>query len=309
MSLYLPIADLTISIWLILGIGAAVGVVSGLFGIGGGFLMTPLLLVLGIPPAVAVGTGSMPILATSLSGAIAQNRRGNVDVTLSLVLTVGGLVGAFIGVEAMRALRQLGQFDVTVALAYVVLLGLVALLMLFENLTILHQSRRSPPPRLRRRSEHVWLHGLPWKMRFRKSKLYVSALPPLVIGSFVGFLIAVMGFGGSLIVVPALIYLMRVPANIAVGTSLLQATLVSAATIVLTSSVNHSVDASLGAILVAGVVIGTPLGVTASSGLKVWQLRIVLAALVFLVALRVGYDLFIEPPDRFTVQTLNRGLQ
>ncbi len=309
MSLYLPIADLTMSIWLMLGIGSAVGFVSGLFGIGGGFMMTPLLLVLGIPPAVAVGTGAMPILATSLSGAITHYKRGNVDVSLALVLTGGGLLGALVGVETMHTLRRLGQFDVTVALAYVILLGLVATLMLIENLTILRHNRRRDPPRQRRRSEHVWLHGLPLKMRFRSSKLYVSTLPPLVIGAFVGFLIAIMGFGGSLIVVPALIYLMRVPANYAVGTSLLQATLVSAVTIVLNSLVNHIVDASLGAMLVGGVVIGTPLGVAASANLKVWQLRILLAALVFLVALRVGYDLFIEPADHYSIQTLMRGLQ
>lgn len=309
MSLYLPIADMTLSIWLLLGTGAAVGFVSGLFGMSGGFMMTPLLMLLGIPPAVAVGTGAMPILATALSGALGHYKRGNVDIPLALVLTGGGALGAIVGVETMHALRRLGQFDVTVSLAYVTLLGLVASLMVIENLAILRMSRSKTPPQLRRRSEHVWLHGLPLKMRFRTSKLYVSALPPAVIGAFVGFLIAVMGFGGSLIVVPALLYLMRVPANVAVGTSLAQATLVSALALMLNSTVNHAVDASLGAMLVAGVVVGTPLGAAAALSMKVWQLRILLAALVFLVAVRVGADLFIEPTDRFTIQTLIRGLQ
>jgi len=309
MSLYLPIADLSLDIWLLLGIGTAVGFVSGLLGIGGGFLMTPLLILVGIPPAVAVSTGALPILASSLSGALAQYRRGTVDVTLGLVLIAGGLIGAWIGVDTVAGLRRLGQFDVTVSLAYVTLLGLIASLMLIENLTILRQRRRLPPSKPRPKSQHVFLHRLPLKMRFRASKLYISALPPLVIGAFVGFLMAALGFGGGLIVVPALIYLLRVPASIAVGTSLFQATFVSAATAMLHAAVNHTVDAPLAAVLVAGVVAGAQLGSSAGPQFKGWQLRVLLAVLVLLVAVRTGYDLFIEPAEHFSVQSLMRGVQ
>jgi len=310
MTLYLPIADVTLSLWLLLGIGTAVGFVSGLFGIGGGFLMTPLLILLGIPPAVAVGTGALPILASSLSGTMAQYRRGNVDTTLGAVLIAGGLAGAAIGVETVAGLRHLGQFDVTVSLAYVILLSLIAALMLVENLALLRRRGAHPEPSgPRRKSEHVWLHRLPLKMRFRASKLYVSALPVAVIGAFVGFLMAAIGFGGGLIVVPALIYLLRVPASFAIGTSLFQATFVSAATAILHAYSNHTLDAPLGVVLVCGVVLGAQLGASAGPQLKGWHLRVSLAVLVMMVALRVGYDLFIEPSEPYTVQTLIRGLQ
>ena len=308
MNLYLPIAEMSLNVWLLLGIGAAVGFLSGLFG-AGGFIMTPLLILLGLPPAVAVGTGTVPILASSVSGALAQYRRGNVDVTLGWVLLAGGLVGTVIGVDTVRLLRRMGQFDLVVGLAYVTFLGAVGVLMGLESLATIRKFRRAGGAPVRRKSEHVWLHRLPFKMRFRRSKLYISALPPLIIGAFVGFLAAVMGVGGGFVVIPALIYLLRVPTGLAVGTSLFQAVFVSAATAVLQSATNQTVDVSLALLLVIGGVVGAQLGAAAGVQMRAEQLRFLLAALVLLVAIRVGYDLVVEPAELYSLQTLVRGLQ
>ena len=308
MNLYLPIAEMSLNVWLLLGIGAAVGFLSGLFG-AGGFIMTPLLILLGLPPAVAVGTGTVPILASSVSGALAQYRRGNVDVTLGWVLLAGGLVGTVIGVDTVRLLRRMGQFDLVVGLAYVTFLGAVGVLMGLESLAAIRKFRRAGGAPVRRKSEHVWLHRLPFKMRFRRSKLYISALPPLIIGAFVGFLAAVMGVGGGFVVIPALIYLLRVPTGLAVGTSLFQAVFVSAATAVLQSATNQTVDVSLALLLVIGGVVGAQLGAAAGVQMRAEQLRFLLAALVLLVAIRVGYDLVVEPAELYSLQTLVRGLQ
>ena len=222
MSIYLPIAQMSVSIFTLLAAGCAVGFLSGLFGVGGGFIMTPLLIFMGIPPAVAVGTGSAQIVAASLSGALAQYRRNNVDVTMGLVLLAGGLVGMVLGVQTVSILRRSGQFDQVVALAYVTFLGTIGTLMLLESLTSIRKIERDGAKRGRSGHEQSWLDGLPLKMRFVRSKLYISAVPPFIIGAFVGVLAAVMGIGGGFVIVPALIYLLRVPTNIAVGTSLFQ---------------------------------------------------------------------------------------
>ena len=308
MNLYLPIAEMSLNVWLLLGIGAAVGFLSGLFG-AGGFIMTPLLILLGLPPAVAVGTGAVPILAASVSGALAQYRRDNVDVTLGSVLLAGGLAGTVIGVETVHILRGMGQFDLVVGLAYVAFLGAVGALMLLESLTAIRKYGKTGGAPARRRSEHVWLHRLPFKMRFRRSKLYISALPPLIIGTFVGFIAAVMGLGGGFVVIPALIYLLRVPTGLAVGTSLFQAVFVSAATAVLQSAANQTVDVSLALLLVCGGVIGAQFGAAAGVQIRAEQLRFLLAALVLLVAIRVGYDLVVEPAELYSLQTQVRGLR
>lgn len=308
MTLYLPIAEMSLNVWLLLGIGAAVGFLSGLFG-AGGFIMTPLLILLGVPPAVAVGTGAVPILAASVSGALAQYRRDNVDVTLGSVLLAGGLAGTVIGVETVHILRGMGQFDLVVGLAYVAFLGAVGALMLLESLTAIRKYGKTGGAPARRRSEHVWLHRLPFKMRFRRSKLYISALPPLIIGAFVGFIAAVMGLGGGFVVIPALIYLLRVPTGLAVGTSLFQAVFVSAATAVLQSAANQTVDVSLALLLVCGGVIGAQFGAAAGVQIRAEQLRFLLAALVLLVAIRVGYDLVVEPAELYSLQTQVRGLR
>jgi uncharacterized protein len=309
MTIYLPIAEMSASILTLLGMGLAVGFLSGLFGVGGGFIMTPLLIFLGIPPVVAVGTGSAQIVASSVTGARAQFRRGNVDITMGMVLLGGGLVGTLLGVETVRILRRSGHFDQVVGLMYVTFLGTVGTLMMLESVAAIRKVQRHGRSKTRRARDHSWIHGLPWKIRFRRSKLYISAVPPLVIGAFVGFLAAVMGIGGGFIIVPALIYLLRVPTNVAVGTSLFQVVFVTAATTLLQAATNQTVDAALAFFLVVGGVVGAEIGAAAGEKLQGEQLRFWLAALVLLVGVRVAYDLVVQPPELFSLQTLSRDMR
>jgi uncharacterized membrane protein YfcA len=303
MHIYLPIAEMSVNVLVFLGMGAAVGFLSGLFGVGGGFLMTPLLIFSGIPSPVAVGTGAAQIVAASVSGAIAQWRRNNVDLKMGALLLAGGIVGSVIGVKMVRILREAGQFDLFVALAYVTFLGVIGTLMLIESLSTIQSARRGQPHVWRRSGQHSWIHKLPLKMRFTRSKLYISAIPATVIGAFVGFLGAIMGAGGGFIMVPALIYLLRVPTNIAVGTSLFQTVFVAAVTTVMQSTENYSVDILLAMILIVSGVIGAQYGAAAGARLKAEQLRFLLAALVLLVCARIGWDLVVTPPELFSLTT------
>ena len=221
MQIYLPIAELSVNIWLILAMGGAVGFVTGMFGVGGGFLMTPFLIFAGIPPAVAVATGAAQIVASSVSGVATQIGRRAVDFKMGVVLVAGGVPGSIAGVYVLSILKQTGQTDIVIKLAYVILLGSVGLLMLTESLRTLMRARRKTPAKAKT-AHHYWLHGLPLKLRFRVSKLYISALPPLGLGFVSGVLSGVMGIGGGFIMVPAMIYLLRIPTNVVVGTSLFQ---------------------------------------------------------------------------------------
>jgi uncharacterized membrane protein YfcA len=301
MHLYIPIAEMPANVLLFLGTGWAVGFLSGLFGVGGGFLMTPLLIFSGIPSAVAVGTGAAQIVASSVSGAVAQYRRNNVDIKMGLVLLLGGVAGSLIGVQMVKILRKAGQFDLFLGLSYVTFLGVIGTLMLIESLTAIQKSRAGVPSSARRTGQHSWIHGLPFKMRFHRSKLYISAIPPLMIGAFVGFLAALMGAGGGFIMVPAMIYLLRVPTNVVVGTSLFQIVFVTAVTTVLQATENHAVDVVLALILIVSGVIGAQFGASAGSRLKGEQLRFLLAALVILVCLRIGWDLIVTPPELYSI--------
>ncbi|HZV21120.1 MAG TPA: sulfite exporter TauE/SafE family protein, partial [Hyphomicrobiales bacterium] len=219
MQVYLPIAELPVDALLILAMGAAVGFLSGLFGVGGGFLMTPLLIFADVPTAVAVATGANPLIASSITGTIEQYRRKSVDVKLGLYMMAGGAIGALLGVQIIRYLRRTGQIDLTISLLYIVFMGVIGGLMLVESLRAIRKQRRGPPPPMRRR-HHTWIHGLPLKTRFKASKLYISGIPPVALGICVGLLSAVMGVGGGFLMVPILIYLVGVPTNIAIGTSL-----------------------------------------------------------------------------------------
>ncbi len=301
MNVYLPIAEMSANAFVFIGMGAAVGFLSGLFGVGGGFLMTPLLIFSGIPAAVAVGTEAAQIVASSVSGAIAQYRRNNVDVKLGLVLLTGGIVGSIIGVQLVKILRQIGQFELFLALSYVLFLGVIGSLMMIESVRTMQKSYAGQAPSMRRPGQHSWVHGLPFKMRFHRSKLYISAIPPLLIGAFVGFLAAIMGVGGGFIMVPAMIYLLRVPTNVVVGTSLFQIVFVTAVTTVLHASANASVDVVLALLLMTGGVIGAQFGAAAGSQLKGEELRFLLAAIVLLVCLRIGWDLIAVPPELFSI--------
>ena len=308
MNIYLPIAEMSVNVAVFLSMGCAVGFLSGMFGVGGGFLLTPLLIFMGVPTAVSVGTGSMQILASSVSGAIAQYRRRNVDIKMGLVLVAGGVVGAAIGVGLVRILRQIGQFDLFVSLSYVLFLGAVGGLMMIESVGTIRRARSGKPVAARKTGQHSWVHGLPFKMRFKRSKLYISALPPAAIGAFVGFLAAVMGVGGGFVMVPAMIYLLRVPTSVVIGTSLFQIVFVMAVTTLLQAMQNKTVDVVLAMLLIVGGVIGAQLGVIAGARLKGEQLRFLLAALVLLVCLRIGWELIVRPGEIYSIGPLLGGI-
>jgi len=299
MEIYLPIAQMSVHWLVLLGLGGGIGFLSGLLGVGGGFLLTPLLIFAGIPPAVAVATTSSHVTASSMSGALAQWRKGAIDLKMAAVMTLGGVAGTFAGVWLFAILRRSGQMDVTISAAYVVLLGTIGALMLRESLRSLRAARSGTPAP--RRTERGWLHGLPFKQRFAASRLYISVIPPAAIGFAVGVLSAVLGVGGGFVVVPAMIYVLRMPANIVMGTSLAQIIVVTAAATVLQATNNHAVDAMLALWLVVGGVIGAQFGVRAGAKLRGEHLRLLLAVLVLGVALRLLYGLVATPRDLFSV--------
>jgi len=307
LQIYLPIAEISVNIALIFGMGAAVGFLSGMFGVGGGFLMTPLLIFNGIPPAVAVATEANQIVASSVSGALAQWRRGNVDIKMGTVLLLGGVCGSFLGVEVVRLLREIGQVDLMISLSYVTFLGIIGGLMLVESLRAMRKAKSGGPVSMRRPGQHNWIHGLPFKMRFKRSKLYISAIPPFLIGAFVGVLAAIMGVGGGFIMVPAMIYLLRVPTNVVIGTSLFQIIFVTSLVTILHATTNQTVDAVLALVLMFGGVIGAQFGASAGQKLKGEQLRALLAIMVLAVCVRMALGLVLEPDEVFSVSPLFSG--
>jgi len=307
MNLYLPIAEMPVNILVFLGMGGAVGFLSGMFGVGGGFLMTPLLIFSGIPPAVAIGTEAAQIVASSVSGAIAQYQRRNVDIKMGIVLLVGGIIGSAFGVQIVKELRQLGQFELFVSLAYVVFLGIIGSLMMVESLNTMRKARAGAAVSAHRPGQHSWIHGLPLKMRFHRSKLYISAIPVLALGAIVGFLGAIMGVGGGFIIVPAMIYLLRVPTNVVVGTSLFQILFVTEATTIMHAVQNYTVDIVLALLLMIGGVIGAQFGAVAGEKLKGEQLRFLLAGLVLLVCLRVAWNLVVMPSELYSLSSVVGG--
>ncbi len=300
-GIYLPIAELSVNLFVLLAMGGAVGFLSGMFGVGGGFLITPLLIFYNIPPAVAVATGANQVVASSFSGALAHLKRGTIDIPLGLMLLVGGMAGSALGVFVYSWLRELGQLDIVISILYVVFLGTIGTLMLAESLRALRRSSRGEDINLKRSGQHNWIHRLPWKMRFRRSKLYVSIIPVIGLGAAIGVLAGIMGVGGGFIIVPAMIYLLKVPTNVVIGTSLLQITMVAAFTTVIQASTNQSVDIVLGLILMVGGVIGAQYGVKVGQKLRGEQLRALLGALVLMVALRLAFNLFVTPSNIFTV--------
>lgn len=301
MNIYLPIAEMSVSVFLFMGMGAAVGFLSGMFGVGGGFLMTPLLILSGIPSPIAVGTEAAQIVASSVSGALAQWRRKNIDIKMGTVLLTGGLVGSVLGVQTVSVLRRTGQFDLVITLCYVTLLGVVGALMMIESLTTIRKTQSGKPAGLKKSGQHSWIHGLPFKTRFPRSKLYISVIPPVLIGLFIGFLSGIMGVGGGFILVPAMIYLLKMPTNVVVGTSLYQIMFVTAATTVMQAWWNFTVDIVLAIILMVGGVIGAQLGAAAGAKLKGEQLRFLMAGLVLLVAIRMAYQLVAHPGELYTI--------
>lgn len=299
MQVYLPIAEVSVSAFLLLGLGGIVGVLSGMFGVGGGFLITPLLFFIGIPPSVAVATGTNQIVASSFSAVLAHLKRKTVDLRMGSVLLAGGLIGAAVGVKLFSVLKAIGQIDLLVQLSYVGFLGVIGLLMFFESLRAIRRSKRAGS--VPKRKHHTWIHALPFKMKFRTSGLYTSVIPPLVIGAMVGVLSAIMGVGGGFIMVPAMIYLLGMPTKVVVGTSLFQIIFVTGFTTIMHAVTNFSVDMVLAVLLLIGGVIGAQIGTRIGAKLKAEQLRILLAILVLAVCVKLALDLLIEPSDLYSI--------
>jgi uncharacterized membrane protein YfcA len=306
-QIYLPIADLPVNIFVILAMGLAVGFISGMFGIGGGFLMTPLLIFLGVAPAVAVATVSSHIAASSCSGAINYWRRRAIDLPLALMLLCGGIVGTAVGVWLFTLLRALGQLDLTIGLSYVLLLGIVGCLMVIESVRAIMRARQGKPVELRRPGSHLWIHGLPFKLRFKRSRIYVSAIPVCVIGFIIGFVGAVMGIGGGFLLVPMLIYVLRVPTATVIGTSMVLTLVTMASATVMHAATNHLVDAVLALILMVGGVVGAQFGARAGQKMRSERLRLLLGLLVLAVGIRFGLDLTLTPDDLYLLRPLDSG--
>ncbi|MDR5654458.1 sulfite exporter TauE/SafE family protein [Ruixingdingia sedimenti] len=300
MQIYLPIAEVSVNVFLLLGLGGLVGVLSGMFGVGGGFLITPLLMFIGVPPGVAVATGANQVVASSISGVLAQMRRKGVDFRMGAVLLAGGLLGSGLGIWIFALLRRLGQVELLVQLSYVVFLGLVGALMLREGVAALMRARGpAPPPR--RAHQHFLVHRLPLKVKFRASGLYISVIPPLMVGAFVGLLAAVMGVGGGFIMVPAMIYLLGMPTRVVVGTSLFQIIFVTGFATVMHAVTAYSVDMLLALVLILGGVIGAQVGARIGARLKAEQMRVAMAALVLAMAIKIALDLLLTPAEFYSI--------
>jgi uncharacterized protein len=301
-QIYLPIADLPVNVFLVFAMGLAVGFISGMFGIGGGFLMTPLLIFIGISPAVSVATVTSHIAASSFSGVINYWRRRAVDLALAVMLLVGGFVGTAAGVWLFTVLRAVGQLDLAIGLSYVILLSTVGSLMIAESVRAIMREWHGKPVELRRPGSHTWFHGLPFKLRFKQSRIYVSVIPILVIGFLIGFIGAVMGIGGGFLLVPMLIYLLRVPTAVVIGTSMVLTLVTMASATVLHAVTNHLVDAVLALILMVGGVIGAQFGARAGQNIRGERLRLLLGLLVLAVGLRFAVGLFLRPDDVYSIR-------
>ena len=298
MQIYLPIAEVAVNAFTLIGLGGIVGLMSGMFGVGGGFLITPLLFFIGIPPAIAVATGANQVVASSVSGVLGHVKRRTVDFRMGTVLLIGGLIGSALGVAVFNLLQRLGQIELVVQISYVVMLGFVGSTMLIESLRALRRTRRGG--RTTRRA-HGWIHALPFKMKFRTSGLYLSVIPPLVVGLLVGVLSAMMGVGGGFIMVPAMIYLLGMPTKVVIGTSLFQITFVTAFTTLMHAISYNTVDIMLAVLLIVGGVTGAQIGTYLGARLRAEQLRILLALVVLAVCVKLAMDLFLTPDDLYSL--------
>ena len=301
MSIYLPIAEMNVNIFLIIFIGMSIGILSGIFGVGGGFLMTPLLIFLGIPPVVAVGSEAPHVLATSVSGFIAHWRKRNVDIKMGIFLLIGGLIGSTVGVNIFSYLKNFGQIDLVIQLLFLFFLGFIGFSMAFESARTTIKQYRTRFTKRTKLHQHSWFHGLPFKVRFHRSKLYISAIPPVLIGFAVGVMSAMMGVGGGFIMIPAMVYILGMPTSIVVGTSLFQIIFVTANATFFQSYINYNVDIVLSALMIFGGVIGAQIGVIFGSKLKAEYLRGILAILVLGVCGKIFTDLVLRPNDLFSL--------
>ena len=305
MTIYLPIAEMNVNILLIIFIGMMVGGLSGLFGVGGGFLMTPLLIFLGIPPAVAVGTEAPHVLASSVSGVIAHWRNKNVDFKMGLFLLIGGVIGSTVGVNIFKILKDFGQIDIIIQMLFIIFLGAIGLSMAFESARTTIRKYKTTSIIRTKLHQHSWIHGLPFKLRFHRSKLYISTIPPIIIGFFVGILSAMMGVGGGFIMIPAMVYILGMSTNVVVGTSLFQIIFVTANSTFFQSYLNQTVDIVLAALMIVGGVIGAQIGARIGTKLKSEYLRGFLAILVLTVCVKLLLDLTLNPSELFSFQLMN----
>lgn len=306
MQIYLPIAEISLNILQLLSIGAAVGFLSGMFGVGGGFLLTPILIFMHVPPPIAVATQANQVVGSSVSGLLAHWSKDNVDFKMGSVLLAGGFIGSTLGVVLFGVLKRIGQIDLVINLAYVILLTSVGALMLFESLrAILRMRWRAGMPR--KLHQHTWVHGLPLKMRFRRSRLYISALLPLALGFVIGILSAIMGVGGAFLMVPAMIYLLGMPTRIVVGTSLFQTIFVTANVTFLQAVQNHTVDVVLAFVLLVGGVIGAQVGGRVGARLRAEILRVLLALLVLALGVRLSWELVATPVELYSLAPIEGG--
>ncbi|MCB1337559.1 MAG: sulfite exporter TauE/SafE family protein [Maritimibacter sp.] len=302
MHAYLPIAEISASVPLLVGLGLGVGVLSGLFGVGGGFILTPLLFMIGIPSAIAVGTQGNLIVGASVSGVLAHLRRRTVDFPMGIALLLGGLVGSFFGVKVFKWLTTLGQIDLVIKLSYVLLLGVIGGLMMIEAIRSI-RARSAGKQIGMGRKHHSWIQGLPLRMRFRASGLYISVIPPVAVGVLVGVMAAIMGVGGGFIMVPAMIYMLNMPTKTVIGTSLFQITFLAGFTTLMQAVENHTVDFVLALVLMLGGVIGAQIGSRLGQRLRAETLRLLLAAMVLAVSLKIGFELAIPPGEAYSIMT------
>jgi len=304
MQVHLPIAEMSISAEIIFLVSAFVGFLSGVFGIGGGFLTTPFLIFSGIPPGIAVGTQASQLVASSVSGAIGHWKRNNVDIKMGLVMLIGGIIGSFVGIMIFKLLQHLGQVDFAISVIYVVLLSSIGLMMLTETVFSKFIKKKNVRREFNTLKTSRFVAALPYKMRFPRSKLFISALVPGGIGFIGGILASVLGIGGGFLLVPAMIYILGMPTLLVAGTSLFQIIFTTAAATIMHAVFNGTVDMVLAIILIAGSVIGAQLGISAARFVKPSQARLIMALMVMIVAIKLSMDLFIEPAELFSTVVL-----
>ncbi|MFT3727625.1 MAG: sulfite exporter TauE/SafE family protein [Terricaulis sp.] len=298
--IYLPIAEMPVNVLLILLVSGGVGFVSGLVGVGGGFIMTPALIFLGIPGPVAVATGASQIAATSFSSIMTQTRRKNVDWRMGLLLSAGGVLGSISGVGLFQRLLNIGQLDLIISLLFLVFLASIGALMLAESVAIMRGRAQSSSSMLNRPVKAV-AHRLPFRLKFPRSGLYISVLPPLALGFTIGVLAAIMGVGGGFILIPAMIYLLRMPTTVVIGTSLFQVLIVTCVTIVLQATATQRVDLVLAAVLMLGGVVGAQFGTRLGAGLKGEHLRALLGLILIVASLKFLWDIVVAPSEFYVL--------
>jgi len=307
-EIYLPIAEQSMNVFLLFALGAAAGLLAGMFGVGGGFLATPLLIFVGIPPAVAVASQANQVIANSVSSLQVQWRRGNVDLRMGLVLLLGGMIGSSAGVTLFTWLKAIGQIDFVIAVMYVILLTSIGLLMLFESVSTWFKRKRNPTAPRGKLHTHYLVHRLPWKMRFYKSKLYISAFLPITLGFVIGILSAILGVGGGFVLVPAMIYLLGMPTTVVIGTSNFQILFVAANVTFLQAVTNGTVDVVLALLLILGGVVGAPIGARIAAKLPGVVLRGLMAVLVLAVAVELLVELLRAPVSPYSLGVRETGL-